>query len=289
MAKPRLGIALGGGGARGFAHLGILLVLEENEIPIDVVTGTSMGAAIGGAKALGMDLGKLSRVLACIDLNEILQISESTLREMQRAIGRGMVEYVRGPTWKDGTSGSDALRRLVHLFRLLTADRDFSDLELPFAAVAADVETGEEVVLTEGNLALAIAASAAIPGVFAPVLREGRYLIDGGVLNKVPVDAVIDLGADAVIAVDAGAPVSRDLRTSLDILLQSQRIASAHLTTLQLERARRRVGGRFLLLQPAVEEITMLSFERLPEAVEAGKAAARAHLDEIRALLAQAT
>jgi len=289
LAKPRLGIALGGGGARGFAHLGILLVLEENEIPIDVVTGTSMGAAIGGAKALGMDLGKLSRVLACIDLNEILQISESTLREMQRAIGRGMVEYVRGPTWKDGTSGSDALRRLVHLFRLLTADRDFSDLELPFAAVAADVETGEEVVLTEGNLALAIAASAAIPGVFAPVLREGRYLIDGGVLNKVPVDAVIDLGADAVIAVDAGAPVSRDLRTSLDILLQSQRIASAHLTTLQLERARRRVGGRFLLLQPAVEEITMLSFERLPEAVEAGKAAARAHLDEIRALLAQAT
>lgn len=285
MAKRQLGIALGGGGARGFAHLGVLLVLEENRIPIDLVTGTSMGAAIGGAKALGMDLEKLTRVLACLDLNVILQISESTLREMQRTIGRGMVEYVRGPSWKEGTSGSEALRRMVHLFRLLTADRDFRDLVLPFAAVAADVETGEEVVLSEGNLAQAIAASAAIPGVFAPVLRDGRYLIDGGVLNKVPVDALIDLGADAVIAVDAGAPVSRDLRTSLDILLQSQRIASAHLTALQLERARRRVGGRLFLLQPAVEEITMLSFERLPEAVEAGKTAARAHLDEIRALL----
>ncbi len=285
MVRRRLGIALGGGGARGFAHLGILLVLEESGIPVDLVAGTSMGAVIGGAKALGMDLEKLSRVLNCLDLNVILQISESTLREMQRAIGRGMVEYVRGPSWKERTSGSDSLRRMLHLFTLLTANRSFSDLTIPFAAVAADVETGEEVVLTEGNLAQAIGASAAIPGVFAPVLRDGRYLIDGGVLNKVPVDAVIDLGAEAVVAVDVGASLARELRTSLDLLLQSQRIASAQLTTLQLERARRRVAGRFLLLRLDMGEITMLSFDRLPEAVEAGKEAARARLDEIRVLL----
>jgi NTE family protein len=285
LARRRLGIALGGGGARGFAHLGILLVLEEYGIPIDVVAGTSMGAAVGCAKALGISLHKLTQILGSLDLNVVLQISESTLREMQRAIGRGMVEYVRGPNWKEAASGSDSLQRLIHLFRLLTGNRGFSDILLPFAAVAADVETGQEVVITEGNLAQAVAASAAIPGVFAPVFHDGHYLIDGGVLNKVPVDAVIDLGAEAVIAVDAGAPVSRDLRTSLDVLLQSQRIASAHLTTLQLERARRRVEGRLLVLRPAVEDITMLSFERLPEAVEAGKDAARAHLAEIRALL----
>jgi NTE family protein len=282
--RQKIGIALGGGGARGFAHLGVLLALEENGIPIDIITGTSMGAGVGVAKAIGMDLGKLQRLLSCLNLNSLLQISDSTLREVQRAIGRGMVEYVRGPSWREGEPTPESLARMYELFSLLTANKSFSDVEIPFAAVAADLENGERVVLTEGKLSQAVAASAAIPGIFSPVLRDGRYLIDGGVIDKIPANVAIDMGAEVVIAVDTSAPTTRSVNTSLDVLLQAQRITSQRLTAIQLEQARDRLDGRFLLLHPAVSGITMLAFERLPQAVQAGRDEALAHMDEIKRL-----
>ena len=285
MSKRRkVGIALGGGGARGFAHLGVLLALEENGIPIDIVTGTSMGAGMGAIKALGMDLHKVERILNCLDLNRLLQVSDSTLREVQRTIGRGMVEYVRGASWRQEGTAPENLARMCQLFSLLTANKSFSDLRIPFATVAADLENGERVVLTAGKLYLAMAASAAFPGIFSPVPHEGRYLIDGGVIDKIPANAAIDLGAEILIAVDTSAPLTRSVKTSLDVLFQSQRITSQHLTALQLTQARDRLDERFLLLHPDVEWITMLAFEHLPEAVQAGKEEALAHMDEIKRL-----
>ncbi len=282
--QRKVGIALGGGGARGFAHLGVLLALEENGIPIDIITGTSMGAGMGAVKALGMDLRKLERILNCLDLNSLLQVSDSTLREVQRAIGRGMIEYVRGVSWRQEGTTLENLDRMSQFFSLLTANKSFSDLRIPFATVAADLESGERAVLTEGKLYLAMAASAAVPGIFSPVLHEGRYLIDGGVIDKIPANAAIDLGSEILIAVDTSAPLTRSVKTSLDVLFQSQRITSQHLTALQLAQARDRLDGRFLLLHPDVEWITMLAFEHLPEAVQAGKEEALAHMDEIKRL-----
>jgi len=243
-----------------------------------------MGAVIGAARALGMDLDRLRRLLSCLDINELLQVSESTIREVQKAIGRGLIEYVRGSDWHASDGFPQDLARVYELFSLLTANKEFSDTVIPFTVVAADLETGERVVLTEGKLYKAVTASAAIPGTFSPVAHQGRYLIDGGVIDKVPANVTIDMGADAVIAVDTGASLTRSVRTTLDALLQSQRITSHELTRLQMEKDRQRVDGRFILLRPKVSWITMLAFQHVAEAITAGKDEACAHMDEIKKL-----
>ena len=284
LKRKKVGLALGGGGARGFAHLGILMVLEENHIPIDIITGTSMGAVIGAVKALGLDLHKLYTVIGLLDLNEILGVSESTTREIQRAIGRGVVEYVRGEDLKQETTPPERLARMYKLFSLFTANKDFSALTIPFAAVAADLLTGERVILRDGPIYRAVAASAAVPGVFHPVHHQGRFLIDGGVIDKIPIDAALELGAQVVIAIDASSPLAGHVRTSLDVMFQAQRITSQALTSLQIKRAIELLPDRFLYLHPQVDTITMLAFSKFQQAVTAGREAAETHMDEIRRL-----
>ena len=284
MKKRSLGVALGGGGARGFAHLGILLVLHEQQIPISSIAGTSIGAALGACRALDMPLETTAKLLCLLDLNYLLAVSDSTIREVQRALGRGMVEFVRGCDWQD-LSATGSLGRMHELFQLLTGNRSFADVTIPYAAVAAELQSGDEVVLTSGKIADAATASAAVPGVFPPFPMDGRLLIDGGILHKIPADIAIDLGADAVLAVDTGAPLTREVKTSLDALFQSQRITSTHLTHMQMERARHRVDGRLLTLKPDIGWMTIFDFQHVQEAIEAGRASASAHLKEIRNLI----
>jgi len=286
----KLGLALGGGGARGLAHLGVLLALDEAQIPISMIAGTSMGAAMGAAKAIGANLPMLRKVLEILDLNELLQVTDSTFRELQRIIGRSVVDYVRGGSpWRDDAAVPYDIARLRELFSLLTANKAFDDALIPFVVVTADLQTGERVILREGKLAPAITASTSIPGIFSPVARDGRYLIDGGILEKLPVDAVMDMGADAVLAVDTGAPLDRAVATDLDVLLQSQRATSQHLTKLQLSRARERLGERLLVLRPSVGRIRMFQFEHTKEAIQAGEQVVQAHLDDVRKILAEET
>ncbi|MFC2079772.1 patatin-like phospholipase family protein [Candidatus Bipolaricaulota bacterium] len=280
----QLGLALGGGGARGLAHLGVLIGLEEAEIPISMIAGTSMGAVMGAAKSVGADLQLIAKVLESLDLNNMLQVTDSTVRELQKIIGRSMVEYVRGSAWKAEDSRPHDLVRLRELFRLLTAGKSFDDAVIPFAAVAADLETGDRVVLREGLLYEAVVASTSVPGVFSPVACDGQYLIDGGVVDKLPVDVVIDMGAEAVIAVDTGAPMDREITTCLDALLQTQRVTSTQLTNLQLVLAAERLDGDLIVIQPDVGWIRMFAFEHTQDAIQAGIEAVRAHLDDIREL-----
>ena len=282
----KLGLALGGGGARGLAHLGVLLALDEAGIPISMIAGTSMGAAMGASKAIGADLTMVRKLLQTIDLNELLQVTDSTLRELQKIIGRSVMEYVRGSPWREEGAAPHDLARLNELFSLLTANKRFEDTLIPFAAVAADLQTGERVVLQDGKLASAISASTAVPGVFSPVARDGRYLIDGGIVEKLPIDAVTDMGAEAVLAVDTGAPLDREIETCLDAILQSQRATSQHLTNLQQTRAREQLGDRLLVLRPDVGWIKMFGFEHTKEAIQAGEEVVRAHLDDVREILA---
>ena len=284
--ETQIGLALGGGGARALAHLGALIALEDAAIPIHCIAGSSMGAAIGAAKAIGADLKKIESILGCLDLNDLLQVSDSTLREVQRILGRGVMEYVRGSTWREEDAKPQELARLSEFFSLLTANKSFDDTNIPFAVVATDVETGERVILDRGKLYHAVTASAAVPGVFSPVAWGGRYLVDGGIVEKLPVKAVIEMGANAILAVDAGAqPGRRAVETRLDALLQTHRTTSQHLTWLQLENARETVEGRMVVLRPDVARITMFGFEHTEEAIQAGKDVVRAHLDQIRALV----
>ena len=277
----QLGLALGGGGARGLAHLGVLIGLEEAGIPISMIAGTSMGAVMGAAKAIGADLELIAKVLESIDLNSMLQVTDSTVRELQKILGRSMVEFVRGSTWREEDARPHDLARLRELFRLLTAGKSFDDAEIPFAAVAADLETGDRVVLREGPLYEGVVASTSVPGVFSPVAYEGQYLIDGGVVDKLPVDVVIDMGAEAVVAVDTGAPMDREITTCLDALLQTQRVTSSQLTNLQLVGAAERLDGELIVIQPDVGWIRMFAFEHTQDAIQAGREAVRARLDEI--------
>lgn len=281
----QLGLALGGGGARGLAHLGVLIALEEADIPISIIAGTSMGAAMGAAKAIGADLQASAKILESLNLNAILQVSDSAVREVQKMVRRSMVEYVRGSAWREEDYRPHDLARLRELFRLLTANKQFSDTVIPYCAVAANLETGERVLIRDGFLFEAIVASTSVPGVFSPVASEGQFLVDGGVVDKLPADVVIDMGAEAVIAVNTAAPLDRGVTTCLDALLQTQRVTSTQLTNLQLACASERLKGHLLVLKPDVGWIRMFGFEHTQDAIQAGKDAVRARLDDIRALV----
>jgi NTE family protein len=178
--KPRIGLALGAGGARGWAHIGVIRALQDAGIKPDVVSGTSMGALVGAAYAAG-ELERLEEWARSLGWKDVLGLMDFTLKG----------GLIRGG-------------RLIDFLRARVADRDVAALSLPFGAVATELTTGREVWLRDGGMFDAVRASIAIPGVFSPVLRDGQLLVDGGLVNPVPVSLCRALGADIVIAVDLG-------------------------------------------------------------------------------------
>ena len=178
--ERRIGLALGSGGARGSAHVGVLKVLEENGIVPDIIAGTSMGAKVGGAYAAGVKVDKLAAIWRSTTFSKVAKTLLPTV------------------PWSGWSSGGE-IKRTV---RNLVGDRTIEELPISFAAVATDLESGEPYIITKGSLAEAIRASLSIPGLFTPVWIDGHLLIDGGVSDPIPVDVARQLGADLVIAVD---------------------------------------------------------------------------------------
>jgi NTE family protein len=201
MPAKKIGLALSGGGARGFAHIGVLRAMLAQNIKIDLIAGTSAGAVVGGAIASGMSLDDISAMAAAVRWRNMTRPSLSPLGLLSNApMGKFLAAH-------------------------LVAKR-FEDAPIPFGAVACDFETGEEVVLTgPGDLAFAIRASCAVPGIFAPLHDDDRrLLVDGGVVSPVPIDAVRQMGADVVIAVDllsCGATFRSRPRTAFGMMFQS--------------------------------------------------------------------
>ena len=216
--RPRIGVALGGGGARGIAHISVLRELEAMHIPIDCISGTSMGALVGALYASGMSLDEIEALVLGMDwermFSDRLERPEQTFRRKRDddlvvsqpgvGIGKGGVRVSPGLL-----AGERILLTFSRLIEPVASIEHFDDLPIPFRAVAADINTGEAVVLSGGNLAQAMRASMSIPGVFPPVEIGGRLLVDGGVADNLPVDAVRDMGADVVIAVNVGTPLSQ--------------------------------------------------------------------------------
>ena len=180
--RPLIGLALSSGGPRGAAHTGVLKVLEEHHIPIDVIAGTSMGAMVGGVYAAGVSIER---------------IEEEWLKTDIVRMAKNFLPTFPLHGWSSGGNIYRALQSLV-------GDARIEELPLKFAAVATDIETGEEMVIQEGLLVDAIRASSSVPGLFVPAEHEGRFLVDGGLVNPLPVDVTRRLGADIVIAVDVG-------------------------------------------------------------------------------------
>jgi NTE family protein len=288
--RPKIGLALSGGGARGAAHVGVLRVLEEMRVPIDYIAGTSMGSIIAGLYASGMTPDEIADALKTMDWEHIF--NDKPPRE-ERSFHRKRDDDLYLVKAKPGYSDGEiklpsgliqgqkfdlALRKLA-----LRASNinDFDRLPIPFRAVASDIGTGESVVLREGDIALAMRASMAVPGAFAATVIDGRTLVDGGITNNLPISVVRDMGADIVIAVDISTPLMKpeDVRNVLKITEQLAGIMTRSNTELQIAT----LTDRDVLIVPDLLDITSGDFIRAGEAVAAGHVAA----DKQRADLAR--
>ncbi|MCG8051301.1 MAG: patatin-like phospholipase family protein [Candidatus Thiodiazotropha endolucinida] len=277
--RPVIGLVLSGGGARGASHIGVLKVLESLRIPIDVITGTSMGAIVGGMYAYGYTLEEIEQLLAETDWEATFQDQpprqnrsfrrktddydflikqEAGIKDWNLVIPKGLLQ------------GQQLRLRLKSL--TLLAPEDFDLLPIRFRAVGADIETGKAVTLAKGSLSTAMLASMAIPGVFAPVDWHGRLLVDGGFANNLPVQQALDLGADILIVVDlSSAPQSREgLSSPLSILNQIMGFTILRNTQQQLAK----LTDNDILIKPDLGNHSSTDFWRAAEMIDNGITAA---------------
>jgi len=255
-SRPKVGLVLGGGAVRGFAHVGVIRVLEREKIPIDFIVGTSVGslvAAIYADKKNSFELEWIAFALEERDLFDYTFISPTQ-------------GFVRGDRLED------------FIVKKLSA-KEIQQLKMPFAAVATDIQEGEVVVLQSGSLARAVRASSAIPGMFIPVRHQGKLLVDGGVLNNVPVDVARKMGAEVVIAVDLdGGKKSATVGNIFDTLAQTLYFMAA-------ENAEAKLKLADIVVRPKVSDVALLDFSRKKELLTLGMEAAEAALPAIRAKL----
>ncbi len=287
--RPRIGLALSGGGARGASHIGVLKVLERERIPIDYIAGTSMGSIVGGMYASGMSPEEIEAQLVVVDWDDVFTDKvDREHRSFRRKTDDRLWLIGRKPgfnngkvTLPPGLVQGQKINQLLIALTLPVADVDnFDDLAIPFRAIAADIQTGETVVLDSGNLAKAIRASMSIPAIMTPVPWGERNLVDGGIASNLPIEVVRGMGADIVIAVDISTPLSEeDVSTSL---LSVAGQLAGFLTRRNTEAEIATLGAQDILLIPDLGDIETGDFDRLADAIPTGVESAEAHLTELR-------
>lgn len=280
---PRVGLVLSGGGARGAAHVGVLQVLEAERIPIHAIAGTSMGAVIGGLYASGLSANEIAALVGSEPWRQAFR--EPAPRERRsfrrkREDQNFLVDFRLGLQSGEFRlpKGLVGEQRLIQLLRRLTLPvatvDDFDRLPTRYRAAATDLETGEAVELASGDLVTAMRASLAAPGVFAPVERDGRLLVDGGLANNLPVDLARRMGVDVLIVVDVGFPLRS--RASLDSVTTISNQMLSILIRRGSDTQRRTLGEHDVLLQPELGEASSFDFDIVPQAVEQGRRTAEA-------------
>lgn len=251
MTMPKVGLALGAGGARGFAHIGVIQVLEESGIPIDAVAGSSMGSLIGAFYASGM---------------------ETRYMEM-------LATNLRRKHWIDFTipkMGFVLGNKITEMIRFLTKGMNIEDSKVPLAIVATDVEKGERVVFRQGPMYKAVRGSISIPGIFVPYVHDNRVLVDGGVIDRVPVTPCRELGVDLVIAVDVGLyDKELPVKSIFDVFFQSIEI-------MEREILKTRILDADVVVRPDVGHISTTAFVQIEECIQEGRKAAAKVVDHIR-------
>ncbi len=286
--RPRICLALGGGGARGMAHVGILRLLDEMRIPVDCVAGTSIGSIVGGLYALGFSLEEMEEVVLTTDWEAMFSDRpprrEMTHRRRQDDLAQ-MIELDIGVD----ASGLKIPRGLIQgqnmlvFLRRLSKDyalvKNFDDFPVPFRAVATDIETGESVAISSGDLATAVRASIGIPALLAPAEIDGRWLVDGGLFANVPVDAAHSMGADVVIAVDVGFPTRtrEELASAIEIADQTVTLMMRKGTVEQLKK----LGEADVIIVPELGNTSSAAFDSAIELMEIGYQAGRAMADSL--------
>ncbi len=291
LERPRIGLALSGGGARGAAHVGVLRVLEELRIPVDYIAGTSMGSIIGGLYASGMTPDQIEAALQDMDWDNVFndrppridrpfrrkRDDDNYLVKAKPGFNNGKLMFPSGAI--QGQKFDLALRQLVRHASTVT---DFDELAIPFRAVASDIGTGQPVVLGSGDLAMAMRASMAVPGAFAATEIDGRLLVDGGITNNLPINVVRDMGADIVIAVDISTPLApaENVRNMLQITGQLTSIMTRTNAELQIAS----LTERDVLIVPDLGKIGSGDFNLAVQAVETGRVAAEAKRGQLAPL-----
>ncbi|GAK04067.1 serine protease [Geomicrobium sp. JCM 19037] len=249
--RPRIGLALGSGGARGMAHVGVLHVLEAHHIPIDYIAGSSMGSLVGALYASGYNAAELDQIANLFKRKFYLDF---TVPKMGLMNGK----------------------RIEELIYMLTKGQRFDELERPLTVTATNLQTGAPVQLNEGNVAKAVRASISIPGIFVPVEHEQQMLVDGGIVDRVPAQVVRQMGADIVIAVDVSYfPKQPPISSIYDVIMQSMEIMGK-----EVLEARTILAD--VLMRPIVRQHSSVMFQDTPELIKQGKEEAEKYVSLIK-------
>jgi NTE family protein len=255
--KPaRIALVLGAGSSRGFAHIGVLKVLEANRIPIHMIIGTSAGSFVGSLSAYGFTAFQLQKMASTLDKNEIIDL---TVPDNGFVKGERLEDYVN----------------------TMVKNTPLEKMRIPFHAVAANIQNGQEVVFSRGNTGTAVRASCSIPGIFRPVKIDGKMYVDGGVVSPIAVDAARRLGADIVIAVDISADIDARLpEGTIETILQSIGIMHSKISVIQLAKAD-------VVIRPKVGRIGGADFDKSLDAIIEGEKAALETLPAIQTIIAR--
>lgn len=280
---------MGGGGARGYAHLGLAKEMLDAGLEPDIIVGTSMGSVIGAAVANRANLDGMVKVLNRLDINRILKISRESRRELEKAIGKSLVREMgfRKRFRKEQKDPPVKLARLFTFFKLMTRNSSIEDLPISYAAVATDLEEGSEVLINKGKVYRATAASSAIPGFIPPVELDGRRLIDGGIVDTLPVLPAIEMGARSVLAIDVSKTLEPDSTpdpSPLSLFYRTSEIRKNELVRTKISIAKEKIGTRLLTLNPPVDGLNWLDFNEVDKAVEIGRNFARENIAKIKEL-----
>jgi NTE family protein len=251
MRKPKIGLALGAGGARGFAHIGVLQVLEKIGLPIDCIAGSSMGSLVGAFYCTGMETHYMEKLAIHLKRRHWIDFTVPRM---------GFVSGVK----------------IMEMVRFLTKEMNFEDVSIPLAIVATDVEKGERVVFREGPIYRAVRASIAIPGIFVPARIDNRVLVDGGVIDRVPITVCREMGADIVIAVDVGLTEKEvSVKNIIDVFFQTIEI-------MEREILKTHILNADILIRPDVGHISSTAFTQVEETIALGRKAAEEMADIIK-------
>ncbi len=282
--RPKIGLVLSGGGAKGFAHIGVLKVLEQAGVKIDYIGGTSMGAVVGGLYATGYSATQIDSIFRQTNFDELLQDyiprNSKSFYEKQNdelyAISLPFKKFSIGVpiALSKGMYNYNLLTKLTHSVRNV---RDFNQLKIPFVCVATDIETGQEVVMHSGYLPQAMLASSAFPTLFSPVEIDGKLLIDGGVSNNYPIDEVRKMGADIIIGVDVQDDLKdrNSLKDATRILVQISNLQ-------MIESMKDKIKKTDMYIKPDISKYTVISFDQGQEIIKRGEEAAFACYEQIK-------
>ncbi|HLO12454.1 MAG TPA: patatin-like phospholipase family protein [Pseudoneobacillus sp.] len=256
MEHPKIGLALGSGGARGFAHLGVIKAFKDAGIPIHLIAGSSMGALVGSFYGAGIDMERLYKLSTAFKRKYFLDF---TVPKMGFISGKKVKEFIK----------------------VFTHGKNIEDLNLPIGIVATDLLTGEKIVFQKGPVADAVRASISIPGIFVPEKNNGRILVDGGVSDRVPVSVAREMGADIVIAVDVSR-VKRNAEISsiYDVIMQS-------IDIMQSEIVKNREINADVMIRPPVENYSSRAFTNIEEIINIGEEEAKKYIKQIETVIEQ--